>query len=90
MERYYQTRAIRAIGEHFEMDKQRRALVVMATGAGKTRTVVALTDLLMRANLGETGVVPGRPDGLGEPGGGRVQGAPARLGTGEPGDREAT
>ena len=51
VERYYQQRAIRAIGEHFEVDKQRRALVVMATGAGKTRTVVALADLLMRANL---------------------------------------
>lgn len=50
VERYYQQRAIRAIGEHFEVAKQRRALVVMATGAGKTRTVVALTDLLMRAN----------------------------------------
>ena len=51
VERYYQKRAIRAIGEHFEADKQRRALVVMATGASKTRTVVALADLLMRANL---------------------------------------
>jgi type I restriction enzyme R subunit len=30
--------------------KQRKALLVMATGAGKTRTVIALTDLLMRAN----------------------------------------
>ena len=46
----YQQRAIRAIAEHFEIDKQRKALVVMATGAGKTRTVIALTDLLMRAN----------------------------------------
>lgn len=50
-DRYYQQRAIRAIAEHFEVDRQRKALVVMATGAGKTRTVVALTDLLMRANL---------------------------------------
>jgi type I restriction enzyme R subunit len=50
-DRYYQRRAIRAIAEHIEVDKQRKALVVMATGAGKTRTVVALTDLLMRANL---------------------------------------
>jgi type I restriction enzyme R subunit len=49
--RPYQLRAIRAITEHFEVDRQRKALVVMATGAGKTRTVVALTDLLMRANL---------------------------------------
>jgi type I restriction enzyme R subunit len=50
VERYYQERAIRAIAEHFEHDKQRKALVVMATGAGKTRTVIALADLLMRAN----------------------------------------
>ncbi len=51
VERYYQHRAIRAITEHFENDKQRKALLVMATGAGKTRTVIALVDLLMRANL---------------------------------------
>ncbi|MDZ7732969.1 MAG: DEAD/DEAH box helicase family protein [Acidimicrobiia bacterium] len=50
VERYYQHRAIRAIAEHFEVDKQRKALVVMATGAGKTRTVIALVDVLMRAN----------------------------------------
>jgi type I restriction enzyme, R subunit len=50
VERYYQTRAIRAIGEHFEQDRQRKALLVMATGSGKTRTVIALVDLLMRAN----------------------------------------
>ena len=48
--RYYQTRAIRRIGETFEHDHQRKALVVMATGAGKTRTVIALCDLLMRCN----------------------------------------
>jgi len=50
VERHYQQRAIRRIGETFERDKQRKALVVMATGAGKTRTVIALADLLMRAN----------------------------------------
>jgi type I restriction enzyme R subunit len=50
VERFYQERAIRAIGEHFENDKQRKALLVMATGSGKTRTVIALADLLMRAN----------------------------------------
>ncbi len=48
--RYYQQRAIRAIAEQIETEGQRKALVVMATGAGKTRTVIALTDLLMRAN----------------------------------------
>lgn len=48
--RYYQTRAIRRIGEAFERDHQRKALLVMATGSGKTRTVIALVDQLMRAN----------------------------------------
>lgn len=50
VERYYQTRAIRRIGEAFEEDHVCKALVVMATGAGKTRTVIALCDLLMRCN----------------------------------------
>lgn len=50
IERYYQTRAVRRIGETFEKDNQRKALVVMATGAGKTRTVIALADVLMRCN----------------------------------------
>jgi type I restriction enzyme R subunit len=50
IERYYQTRAIRRIAESFEKDHDRKALVVMATGAGKTRTVIALCDLLMRCN----------------------------------------
>lgn len=48
--RYYQTRAVRRIGETFEKDNQRKALVVMATGAGKTRTVIALADVLMNCN----------------------------------------
>jgi type I restriction enzyme R subunit len=50
VERYYQTRAIRRISEAFESDNSRKALLVMATGAGKTRTVIALCDLLMRFN----------------------------------------
>jgi len=48
--RYYQNRAVRRIGETFEKDNQRKALVVMATGAGKTRTVIALADVLMNCN----------------------------------------
>lgn len=48
--RYYQTRAIRRLCEAFEKDCDRKALLVMATGSGKTRTVIALADLLMRAN----------------------------------------
>ena len=50
VERYCQTRAIRRICEAFERDHDRKALVVMATGAGKTRTVIALCDLLARCN----------------------------------------
>ena len=38
--------------EAFEND-QRKALLVMATGAGKTRTVIALSDLFMRCKLGQ-------------------------------------
>lgn len=48
VERHYQLRAIRAVDESFEA-KQRDALLVMATGSGKTRTVIALVDQLMRA-----------------------------------------
>lgn len=50
VERYYQTHAIRRIGESFENDNERKALLVMATGSGKTRTVIALCDLLIRCN----------------------------------------
>ncbi len=47
--RYYQTRAIAKVAETFEKHRQRKSLLVMATGSGKTRTVIALVDLLMRA-----------------------------------------
>lgn len=47
--RYYQTRAIAKVAASFETDRQRKALLVMATGSGKTRTVIALVDLMMRA-----------------------------------------
>ncbi|ACV34218.1 DEAD/DEAH box helicase family protein [Accumulibacter sp.] len=50
VERYYQWRGIRRIAESFERDHDRKALLVQATGAGKTRTVIALCDLLMRCN----------------------------------------
>ncbi|MFG2315988.1 DEAD/DEAH box helicase family protein [Streptomyces tendae] len=48
--RAYQSHAIRRVGEAFESDAARHALLVMATGSGKTRTVIALVDLMMRAN----------------------------------------
>jgi type I restriction enzyme, R subunit len=49
VERYYAKRAITSICEHFE-EKQRKALLVMATGTGKTRVAIALVDVLQRAN----------------------------------------
>ncbi|WP_422936282.1 DEAD/DEAH box helicase family protein [Sinomonas sp. P47F7] len=50
VERGYQHQAIRAVTEAFEGQGERKALIVMATGAGKTRTVIALAKLLMEAN----------------------------------------
>ncbi len=48
VERYYQKRAIGSIAEQFAQAR-RKALLVMATGSGKTRTAIALVDLLQRA-----------------------------------------
>jgi type I restriction enzyme R subunit len=46
--RLYQIEAIRRVSERFT-EKQRRALLVQATGTGKTRVAISLTDVLMRA-----------------------------------------
>ena len=46
--RYYQKRAIGSIAEQFTQAR-RKALLVMATGTGKTRTAIALVDVLQRA-----------------------------------------
>ncbi len=46
--RYYQKRAIGSISEQFT-SARRKALLVMATGTGKTRTAIALVDVLQRA-----------------------------------------
>ena len=48
VERYYQKRAIGSIFEQLTKAR-RKALLVMATGTGKTRTAIALTDVLQRA-----------------------------------------
>lgn len=48
IDRGYQNEAIKRITEAIEQG-QRHFLMVMATGTGKTRTVIALVDLLMRA-----------------------------------------
>ncbi|MBE7502342.1 MAG: DEAD/DEAH box helicase family protein [Verrucomicrobiales bacterium] len=49
VDRPYQHEAIRRVCEAFERGL-RRALLVMATGSGKTRTVMALIDLFLRAH----------------------------------------
>ncbi len=49
-DRYYQDEAIRRVTETFFRDKQRDALLVMATGTGKTRISIATVELLMKAN----------------------------------------
>ncbi len=46
--RYYQKRVIQSLNESFE-NGRRKGLLAMATGTGKTRTAIALVDLLMRA-----------------------------------------
>jgi type I restriction enzyme R subunit len=45
--RLYQIEAIRRVSETFTA-KRRRALLVQATGTGKTRVAISLTDVLMR------------------------------------------
>ncbi len=49
VDRPYQIEAIRRVYERFEQ-KRRKALLVLATGTGKTRLAMALIDGLMRAN----------------------------------------
>ena len=46
-ERYYQEGAIKAVCEAFARNR-RKALLVMATGSGKTRTAIALCDVLLQ------------------------------------------
>jgi len=46
--RYYQEAAIKAICDTFDRKNRRKALLVMATGSGKTRTVIALCDVLLQ------------------------------------------
>ena len=45
--RYYQEGAVKAVCDSFGTKKRRKALLVMATGSGKTRTVIALVKVLL-------------------------------------------
>lgn len=46
--RYYQKEAVKAVCEAFDKRNRRKVLLVMATGSGKTRTVISLLDVLIR------------------------------------------
>jgi len=46
--RYYQKAAVKAVCQSFDEKNRRKALLVMATGSGKTRTVMALCDVLLK------------------------------------------
>lgn len=45
--RYYQENAVKAVCDSFDNKNRRKALLVMATGSGKTRTIIALCDVLL-------------------------------------------
>ena len=45
--RYYQKEAVKAVCETFGRHNRRKALLVMATGSGKTRTVISIVKTLM-------------------------------------------
>ena len=47
--RYYQEAAVKSVCQSFGEKNRRKALLVMATGSGKTRTVIALCDVLLKA-----------------------------------------
>lgn len=47
--RYYQEAAIKAVCDSFSVKNKRKALLVMATGSGKTRTVIELCHVLLDA-----------------------------------------
>ena len=46
--RYYQEGAVKAVCDSFDRKNRRKALLVMATGSGKTRTIISLVEVLLR------------------------------------------
>ena len=47
--RSYQIEAIKAVAKRFQ-DQRRKSLIVQATGTGKTRVAIAISELLLRTN----------------------------------------
>jgi type I restriction enzyme R subunit len=48
VDRLYQVEAIKRVAENFDR-RRRRALIIQATGTGKTRVAIALSELMVRA-----------------------------------------
>lgn len=48
-DRPYQIEAIKTVGAHFQ-NQRRKALIIQATGTGKTRVSIALTELMLRTS----------------------------------------
>jgi type I site-specific restriction endonuclease len=53
IDRSYQIEAVRRISETIEKKKKRKALLIMATGTGKTRTIMGLIDVFLRAHAAQ-------------------------------------
>ncbi|WP_276784155.1 DEAD/DEAH box helicase family protein [Thalassolituus oleivorans] len=52
VDRPYQIEAIKTVAKHFQ-DQRRKALIIQATGTGKTRVAIALAELLLRKGWGK-------------------------------------
>lgn len=50
IDRYYQIQAVNAVCRTFQTENRRKALLVMATGSGKTRVAAAIADILIKAD----------------------------------------
>ena len=88
VERYYQrSGAIGSIGEQFGQAR-RKALLVMATGSGKTRVAIALVDLLQRAGWVKRTLFLADRVSLVNQAVAAFKAQPAAVEPGEPGDRE--
>ena len=48
-DRLYQIEAVKRVMERFENQKRRQALIIQATGTGKTRVAISISELMFRA-----------------------------------------